>query len=183
MGWVENGTEPMGWIERRPQDVTSQILEYAETGRLVEGPRHQRDEQRSTIAVVVLAALALGAGSALAVNGAFGDGTQAVTLVATMCALGAITILVPSVRLLRGTTPTKPVQIRPGAVVQPELVREGNWIHRNGAWVRVESIGRDGSGRLQALVSSREVVELATPQTIAGDDFRPVVDPVASLRG
>lgn len=172
----------MGWIERRPQDVTSQILEYAETGRLVEGPRQQRDEQRSTIIVVVLAALALGAGLALAVNGAFAQSGNTITLIAIMGSLGALAILVPSVRLLRSAVPAKPVQIRPGAVVQPELVREGNWIHRNGAWVRIESAGRDGGGRLQALLSSGEVIELATPQTIAGDDFRPVVDPVASLR-
>ena len=127
-------------------------------------------------------ALALGAGIALAVNGAFASEQQSVIFIAVLSALGALTILVPSVRLLRSTVPAKPVQIRPGAVVQPELVREGNWIHRNGAWVRIESVGRDGASRLQALLSSGEVVELATPQTIAGDDFRPVVDPVASLR-
>lgn len=163
--------------------MTSQILEYAETGRLVEGPRQQRDEQRSAILVVVLAALALGAGIALAVNGAFASERRSTVFIALLCALGALTILVPSVRLLRSTVPSKPVKIRPGAVVQPELVREGNWIHRSGAWVRIESLGRDGAGRLQALLSSGEIVELTTPQTIAGDDFRPVVDPVASLRG
>jgi len=172
----------MGWIERRPQDVTSQILEYAESGRLVEGPRNVRDDQRGTIALVVVAALVLGGGLSLSANGALGDGGQTVTLVAIMCVLGALAILVPSIRLLRGSRPAVPVKVRPAAVLPPELVRAGNWIHRDGAWLRVEQVGRDGGGRIQALMSSGELLELATPVTIAGDDFRPVTDPVASLR-
>ena len=72
--------------------------------------------------------------------------------------------------------------VRPAAVLPPELIRTGNWIHRNGAWLRVEQIGRDGSGRVQALVSSGELLELSTPVTIAGDEFRSSKDPVAALR-
>ena len=52
----------MGWIERRPRTVTSQILEYAESGRLVEGPRTGGDDRAGTIALVVVAALVLGGG-------------------------------------------------------------------------------------------------------------------------
>ena len=64
----------------------------------------------------------------------------------------------------------------------PELVRVGNWIHRDGAWLRVEQIGRDGALQVQALLSSGDLVVLSTPVTIAGDDFRPAKDPVGSLR-
>lgn len=172
----------MGWIERRPRDVTSQILEYAESGRLVEGPRVERDDQKGTIALVVVAALVLGGGLSLAAAGALGSGERTTTLVAIMAALGALAILVPSIRLLRVTPAGKPVTVRPAAVLPPELVREGNWIHRDGAWLRVQHVGRDGGGRIHALLSSGDVVELTTPTTIAGGDFRPAHDPVASLR-
>ena len=172
----------MGWIERRPRDVTSQLLEYAESGRLVEGPRDGHDDQRGTIALVVADALVLGGGLSLAANGALGDGGQTVTLVAIMCVLGALAILVPAIRLLRTAPAGRPVTVRPAAVLPPELVRVGNWIHRDGAWLRVEQVGADGGGQVQALLSSGELVVLSTPVTIAGDDFRPATDPVASLR-
>jgi hypothetical protein len=172
----------MGWVERRPRDVTSQILEYAASGRLVEGPRVERDDQRSAIVLVVVASTFLGAGIGLAANGAFGDGEHTVTLVALMGVLGSLAILAPAIRLLRSIPGARPVKVRPAAVLAPELVRVGNWIHRDGAWVRVEQIGRDGGGRIQALVSSGQVFELNSPTTIAGDDFRPTTDPVAALR-
>jgi hypothetical protein len=172
----------MGWIERRPRDVTSQILEYAESGRLVEGPRANNDDQRSAIGLVVVSALMLGGGLSLAANGALGDGGQAVTLVAIAWAMGSLAILVLAIRQLRVTPAGMPVKVRPAAVLPPHLVREGNWIHRDGAWLRVQHVGRDGGGRIHALVSSGEVVELAAATTIAGDDFRPTKDPVASLR-
>jgi len=172
----------MGWIERRPRDVTSQILEYAESGRLVEASRADHDDQRATIGLVIVAALVLGGGLSLATNGALGDGGQTLTLVAIISALGATAILVPSVRLLRSAPIAKPIKVRPAAVLPPELVRVGNWIHRDGAWLRVEQIGRDGALQVQALLSSGDLVVLSTPVTIAGDDFRPAKDPVGSLR-
>ena len=162
--------------------MTSQILEYAETGRLVEGPSDKRDEQRGTIALVVTAALVLGGGLSLVADGALSHGGHAVTLVGIMCTLGSLAILLPAIRLLRTARPGTPVKVRPAAVLPPELIRTGNWIHRNGAWLRVEQIGRDGGGRVQALVSSGELLELSTPVTIAGDEFRPSEDPVAALR-
>ena len=172
----------MGWIERRPPDVTAQILEYAESGRLIDGPRVDRDEQRRAIALVVVAAAVLGGGLSLAITGALGEGSRTITLVAIMSILGALAILVPGIRLLRTTPVGRPVKVRPAAVLPPELVRVGNWIHRDGAWQRVEQIGQDGGGRIHALLSSGEVAELRSPTTIAGDDFRPSHDPVASLR-
>lgn len=179
---VKRTGREVGWIERRPQDVTSQILEYAESGRLVEGPRTEREEQRATIALVVVAALVLGGGLSLAASGALGSSSDTTTLVAIMCALGALAILVPAIRLLRVGPTGKPVRIRPAAVLPPELVRRGNWIHRDGAWMRVEHVGRNGGGRIHALLSSGDIVELTTPVTIAGDHFRPTHDPVESLR-
>ncbi|MDW3220589.1 MAG: hypothetical protein R8F63_18430 [Acidimicrobiales bacterium] len=162
--------------------MTSQILEYAESGRLVEGPRAAKDDQKGAIALVVVAALVLGAGLALTTSGALGSGDDTTTLVAIMCTLGALAILVPGIRLLRTTPAGKPVKVRPAAVLPPELVRQGNWIHRDGAWMRVEHVGRDGGGRIHALLSSGDVVELSTPVTIGGDEFRPSHDPVESLR-
>lgn len=172
----------MGWIERRPRDVTAQILEYAETGRLIEGPRDAHDDKRGTIALVVTSALVLGGGLSLAADGALSHSGSALTLVAIMCTLGSFAILLPSIRMLRTTPPATPVQVRPAAVLPPDLVRSGNWIHRDGAWLRVEQVGRDGGGRIQVLVSSGELLELSTPVTIAGDEFRPSKDPVAALR-
>ena len=70
----------------------------------------------------------------------------------------------------------------PGAVLPPELLRSGNWVYRSGAWARIEQVGRDGNGTLTALLSSGEVIDLTTPLTVAGDEFRPTADPVATLR-
>ncbi|MEQ8841771.1 MAG: hypothetical protein RIB98_12400 [Acidimicrobiales bacterium] len=162
--------------------MTSQIVEYAESGRLIEGTRLEVDDLRGTIALVVTAALLLGGGLSLAATGALGDGNTTVTLAAAMCALGALAILVPSIRLLRSGPVAPPVRVRPAAVLPPELVRVGNWIHRDGAWVRIEQIGKNGTDRVHALLSSGDLVELTTPVTIAGDDFRPTRDPVESLR-
>lgn len=172
----------MGWIERRPHDVTTQLVGYAETGRLIEGPRTDRDDQRGTIAIVVVAALILGASAGVATTCTIANGNPTMILIALIAGLGAIAVLIPAIRLLRITPAGKPVKVRPAAVLPPELVRVGNWIHRDGAWQRVEHIGRDGGGRIHALLSSGDVAELTTPTTIAGDDFRPTHDPVASLR-
>jgi hypothetical protein len=180
---VDTGVrERMGWIDKRPRDVTSQILEYAESGRLLEGPRTDRDDQRGTIAVIVIATLVLGGGISLAANNALRGTGETVTLIAIMCAIGALAILVPAIRLLRTAPVGKPVRLRPAAMLPPELVRAGNWIHRDGAWLRVEQVGPDGTGRIQARLSSGDIVEFAKPMTIAGDAFRGTSDPVASLR-
>lgn len=162
--------------------MASQILEFAESGRLIEGPRSTRPERRGALKVIVVAALVLGGCLSLAASGAIGRGNQTVILVAIMCALGALVILVRAVRLMKAEVPARPVKVRPAAVLPPELVRVGNWIHRDGAWLRVEQVGLDGGGRVQALLSSGELVVLGIPVTVAGDDFRPASDPVASLR-
>lgn len=179
---TEVGNTHMGLIERQPRDVTSQILEYAESGRLVDGPPQEGADQTTSIAVVVAAAIALGVGLSLSATGSLAHDGQRITIVGLMIAVGALAALVPAIRLLRVVPTDNPVKIRPAAVLPPELVQQGNWIHRDGAWVRVEHVGRNGGGRIHALLSSGEVAELSTPTTIAGDDFRPYRDPVASLR-
>lgn len=174
----------MGWIDRRPQDANEQILEFASSGRLIDlDPRtavHAADKS-STVFAMVLAAAAVGVGATLLVIAAVTE-----SMLAALVGLSVITVslalLLPAVRLVRMHTSSRAATVKPGAVLPPELVRQGNWIYRGGAWNRVEQIGRGGEGDLTALLSSGEVIDLTAPVTIAGGDFRPVSDPVASLR-
>lgn len=174
----------MGWMDRRPRDVNEQLLEFAASGRLVEldsrAAVHATDKA-STVFAMVLAAAALGVGVSLLVIAAVSE-----SLAAAMGGLSVVVVslslLLPSIRLVRLHTPNTAVTVKPGAVLPPELVREGNWIYRAGAWTRIEQIGNNGTGTLTALLSSDEVIELNAPVTIAGGEFRPATDPVASLR-
>lgn len=175
----------MGWIDRRPRDANEQILEFASSGRLIDlDPRtavHAADKG-STVFAMVLAAAAVGVGATLVMIAAVTE-----SLLAAFVGLSVITVslalLLPAVRLVRMHTSSRAAMVKPGAVLPPELVRQGNWIYRGGAWNRVEQIGRGGEGDLTALLSSGEVIDLTAPVTIAGGDFRPVSDPVATLRG
>jgi hypothetical protein len=165
-------------------DANEQMLEFAESGRLIElDPRaavHAADKA-STVFAMVLSAAATGVGATLLVIAA---ATESLTAAIIGCSVVTISLslLFPSVRLVRLHTPSTAVEVKPGAVLPPELVRAGNWIYRSGAWNRVEQVGRDGTGSTTALLSSGEVIELSSPVTIAGGEFRPSVDPVASLR-
>ncbi|MEO0494246.1 MAG: hypothetical protein AAF081_12605 [Actinomycetota bacterium] len=174
----------MGWIDRRPRDANEQMLEFASSGRLVDldpGAAVHATDKSSTVFAMVLTAAAVGVGATLLVIAAVTE-----SLIAAIIAFSVITVslalLLPSIRLVRLHTSSRAAMVKPGAVLPPELVREGNWIYRGGAWNRVEQIGRGGEGDLTALLSSGEVIDLTAPVTIAGGDFRPVVDPVASLR-
>lgn len=174
----------MGWMERRPRDANEQMLEFAESGRLVElDPREaiHASDKASTVFAMVLAAAATGVGATLLVIAAASESLAAAIVGFSVIAV-SLSLLLPSIRLVRLHTPSTAVAVKPGAVLPPELVREGNWIYRSGAWNRVEQIGRDGSGITTALLSSGEVIDLTSPVTIAGGEFRPSVDPVASLR-
>ena len=86
--------ERMDWIDKRPRDVTSQILEYAESGRLLEGPHTDRDDQRGTIAVIVIATLVLGGGISLAAAYA------TVIIVLVLASIGIMYFI--TTRVLRG---------------------------------------------------------------------------------
>ncbi len=174
----------MAWIEERPQDATEQLLEYATTGRLIDLDQRASVDARdkaSTVLVMVLAAATVGIGASLIISA-----MRSRSLVEAAVGFGLVTVglslLLPAVRLVRLHAASAGVEVRPGAVLPPELVQAGNWIHRDGAWARVDQVGRDGGGRLTALLSTGEVIDLLTPITIAGGTFRPSVDPIASLR-
>ena len=170
----------MGWIEKKPRDVTGQFLEYAASGRLIEVKA--RKHPRSTVLVIVAAAIAIGFGAALIAFGLTGTAGPGATVAGLTAFVGGISVLAPSLKLLRTNSTRGTLDVRPGAVLLPDLVRKGNWIHRGGAWVRIEHVGRDGGGRVHALLGSGDVVELRNPVTVAGDAFRPGTDPVESLR-
>ena len=175
----------MGWMEQRPRNANEQMLEFAESGRLVElDPReavHAADKG-STVFAMVLSAIATGVGATLLVIAVASESLWAAIVGCSVITI-SLSLLLPSIRLVRLHTPSTAVAVKPGAVLPPELVREGNWIYRGGAWNRVEQIGRDGTGTTTALLSSGDVIELSSPVTIAGGEFRPSIDPVASLRG
>ena len=174
----------MGWMERRPRDANEQMLEFAESGRLVElDPRQavHASDKASTVFAMVLAAAATGVGATLLVIAAVWESLTAAIIGCSVVTI-SLSLLLPSIRLVRLHTPSTAVAVKPGAVLPPELVREGNWIYRGGAWNRIEQIGRDGSGATTVLLSSGEVIDLTSPVTIAGGEFRPSSDPVASLR-
>ena len=170
----------MGWLDRRPQDATTQLLEYADSGRLIEVAAPKGNG--SALALVIGAAITIGIGAGVVAVGILGDSGQAALLLGVVLLVAGLGVIAPAVRLLRETTTTGGVPIRPGAVLPPDLVRRGNWIFRNGAWLRVQHVGRDGGGRIHALLGSGDVVELRTPVTVAGDHFRPAEDPIESLR-
>ena len=174
----------MGWIEERPQDATEQLLEYASSGRLIDLDRRALVDARdkaTTVVVMVLAATTVGVGAALIISATRSRSAVEATVGFGLIAIG-LSLLLPAVRLVRLHTASAGVEVRPGAVLPPDLVQPGNWIHRDGAWARVDEIGRDGTGTLTALLSTGEVIDLLTPITIAGGTFRPNFDPVASLR-
>ena len=168
----------MDWMERRPRDANEQMLEFAESGRLVDlDPRKavHASDKASTVFAMVLAAATTGVGATLLV---IATATESLTAAIAI----SLSLLLPSIRLVRLHTPSTAVTVKPGAVLPPELVREGNWIYRAGVWNRVEQIGRGGSGATTVLLSSGEIIDLTSPVTIAGGAFRPSYDPVASLR-
>ncbi len=174
----------MGWVEERPQDATEQLLEYADTGRLIDldpSARLNTADKSSTVLVTVFTSASVGIGACL-LTLAIRSGSGLETLLGFGLTVIGLSLLLPAVRLVRLHTASAGVEISPGAVLPPELVRPGNWIFREGAWVRISDMGRDGAGNLNALLSDGDVVELLTPVTIAGGTFRGPKDPIAGLR-
>ena len=175
---------PVSWLDRRPYDANEQLIEFAATGRLVEiDPRTKvsKADRSSTVLVLVLTSATLGVGITMLVIAA-----QASSLLATIVGFSlvamSLALLLPTLRLVQMHSPTHGAAPKPGAVLPPELLRSGNWVYRSGAWARIEQVGRDGNGALTALLSSGEVIDLTTPLTVAGNEFRPTADPVAALR-
>lgn len=168
----------MRLIDKPLPDSTAQMLEYAQSGRLVPGCGNKHS--RSLIGLCVFAGGAIGTGLLLGLLGLLVVGQPLATLGGALLLLIGLTVLAPTVRLLRESMSTV-IPVRPGAVVPPEMVKKGCWIHRHGGWVRIEQVGRGGGGSITALISTGEVIDVRTPVTIAGDAFRPVHDAVASV--
>jgi hypothetical protein len=177
----------MSFIRRQPRDVTEQLLQFAEAGRLTMltgrdsvAPSH-RNHFAILIAVGAVLSAAFGAVFALTVSTTHGSTALIVGL--SLSGLIGLGLLIAAASSIRDrTTRHNAVSVKPGAVLPPDLLKVGNWIRRGDAWVRVDEVGRDGGGHINALLSTGEVVKLDTPVTIAGGAFRAVPDPVASLR-
>lgn len=174
----------MSWAMRRPTDVTDQLIEYADTGRLVAVDRDRRGLGRRQVIFFALGVAALGGiGGAMIVSAATGSGSPIVVAVAALTLVVFIGFVVIAANALHDRFARRDrVDIDAGAVLPPELIEVGNWIKRGSAWMRIEEVGRDGGGRITALLSTGEVVHLTHPVTIAGGAFRPARDPVADLR-
>lgn len=171
-------------LTARPRDVTEQVLEFAERGRLVaivDPARHRNPLTPFVALAAVLSAVVGGVFASLAVSA---DSNAPLLIACGVLAVAGLPILVAGAGAIHRRAASRDrLEIRPGAVLPPDLVRVGNWIHRAGAWVRVDEVGRDGGGRVNVLVSTGEVVHLDAPVTIAGGPFRPTVDDeVESLR-
>ncbi|MFQ5556545.1 MAG: hypothetical protein ACE5GB_03420 [Acidimicrobiales bacterium] len=169
-----------------PRDLTEQFLEFASTGRLsplAHGSGSPVRRSALTWAVTFAAGAFLLAGVAGVIEATRGQGHASLLPAGALCVLAGAVALVSSVRLTRRRTGRSPA-IEPaiGAVLPPELIRAGHWIHRGGAWLRVLEVGRHGRGEISALLSSGEVVDLTTPTIVAGGHFHRLPDPVAGLR-
>jgi len=174
----------MASFRSAPRNVNEQLVEYAEHGYVIDidTPSHSH-EIRVSAAVVILATAMIALGTATVIM-PIHDTHSAVreTMGSVIAALG-LALLVASVHHLYGRAIATPaVMIKPGAMIPPEMVRSGNWVHRNGAWARVDQVGPDHTGRISALLSSGDVVYLESSVVIAGDAFRPAHDPVSDLR-
>lgn len=174
----------MSWAMRRPHDVTDQLIEFADTGRLVPVERDTRGLDHRQVILFALSVTALGGiGGALIVSAVTGSGSPIVVAVAVLTSVLFVGFIVIAANALHHRFARRDrVDIDAGAVLPPELIEVGNWIKQGSAWTRIDEVGRDGGGRVTALLSTGEVVHLTRPTTIAGGAFRPARDPVADLR-
>ncbi len=167
----------------RPTNVNEQLVEYAELGYVSDvDPAGSAHSIRVSVSVVVFATILVAAGAAVAAvqfNGNHSTVREVIGIV--LAAIGTALLVAAVHHLYQMAIATDSVKIKPGAVIPPELVRPGNWIHRKGAWARVDEIGPDRTGRISALLSSGEIVYLDSSVTIAGDAFRPAGDPLGGL--
>jgi hypothetical protein len=170
----------MGWIEKQPQDAAEQFLEYAASGRLIE--IRCANTPAPAVGLILAAVIAIGFGSAATAIGLTEVAGPAATMLGFVLFVGGVALLAQALKVLHGANELRTLHVRSGAVLPPDLVRKGNWIHRGGAWERVDQVGRDGAGRVHALLGSGDLIELRRPVTVAGDEFRPFTDPVKSLR-
>ncbi len=161
-----------------PSGPNEQLSRFAATGELIEleqPPRSAQNDRNTLVLVVIGASLANGAGLTLVLIG----GATGVVL---GLGIGAVStsLLLPALQLLRSYTAALGLSIRPGAVLPPDLIRVGHWIFRDGAWVRVDEVNRNTDGVVVVLLSSHDIVELASPTTVAAEAFRPPSTDISS---
>jgi len=166
-----------------PRNVNEQLVEYAELG-YVSDVDHTTDSHciRVSVSVVLLGTLLIAIGATIAAIQFHGGHSTVREVVGAVVAAMGMALLIAAVHhLYQMAMTTTSVKIKPGAVIPPELVRPGNWIHRKGAWARVDEIGHDHTGRISALLSSGDIVYLESSVMIAGDAFRPAHDPLSGI--
>lgn len=174
----------MTGLRSRPKNVNEQLVDYAEHGYVVDiDSQSHAHNIRVSAAVVILATALIALGTATVIMPIHDTHSATREVIGSVIAALGMALLIASVHHLYGRAIATPsVRIKPGAMIPPEMVRSGNWIHRDGAWARVDEVGPDHTGRITALLSSGDVVYLESSVVIAGDAFRPSSDPVSDLR-
>ena len=166
----------MAVVDHHRIDATSQLLEFAERGRLIP-PRINgvpTVSGLSPLPVVVAASTVIGLGMAICVSGIISGATVAIVMGIGAISAG-IALLVPALNAVRHDHDTEHVvDIQPAAVIPPRRLKAGMWIEREGAWVRVDEAGVAQGGAITALLSTGDVIDLSHPVTVAGGPFRPV---------
>jgi len=164
----------MALVDHSQFDATSQLLEFAERGRLVTR-RSNRSEYAamSPLPIVVVASVLIGLGAAILAAG-LNTGSFPLAAMGGGATAASLALLIPALGALRQTADSNlVVDIRAAAVLPPRSVQPGNWIERDGAWVRVDEAGRGRRGAITALLSTGDVIELSHPVIVAGGPFRP----------
>jgi len=164
----------MALVDHSHFDATSQLLEFAERGRLVtRRPIRPENAAMSSLPIVVIASALIGLGAAILAAG-LNTGSFPLAAMGGGATAASLALLIPALSALHQTADSnRVVDIRPAAVLPPRSVQPGNWIERNGAWVRVDEAGRSRRGAITALLSTGDVIELSHPVTVAGGPFRP----------
>ncbi len=164
----------MALVDHSQFDATSQLLEFAERGRLVTRLHSRSDyTDMSPLPIVVVASAMIGLGIAILVAG-LDAGRPVVVAMGGGATLASLAMLLPALSALRQhNEPETTVDIRAAAVVAPRSVKPGNWIQQDDAWVRVDEAGHGHNGCVTALLSTGAVIELSHPITVAGGPFSP----------
>ena len=164
----------MGLVDHRHFDATAQLLEFAERGRLITR-RSSRSGPSATspLPIVVIASVLTGLGVAVLTAGLLA-GTLPLTAMGGGVFVASVAMLISALAALRHDNDSElAVDIRPATVLPPGSVKPGNWIERDGAWVRVDEAGRGRRGAISALLSTGDVIELSHPVIVADVPFCP----------
>lgn len=167
----------MALVDHSQFDATSQLLEFAERGRLITRlPSRSGYNNMSPLPIVVVASAMIGLGMAILGIG-LNAGRPVVIAMGGGVTLASLAMLVPALSALRRhDDPEAIVDIRAAAVLPPRRVQPGNWIQQDDAWVRVDEAGHGHNGSVTALLSTGAVIDLSHPVTVAGGPFSPSED-------